>query len=57
MPVAFGTRARQTVERSFSWERYTDALWRVLSGALFTFSGIPIADLMPSLSTTCIRRR
>jgi glycosyltransferase involved in cell wall biosynthesis len=28
-----GTRARQTVERSFSWERYTNALWEVLSGA------------------------
>jgi glycosyltransferase involved in cell wall biosynthesis len=27
-----GTRARQTVERSFSWERYTDALWQVLRG-------------------------
>jgi glycosyltransferase involved in cell wall biosynthesis len=25
-----GTRARETVERSFSWERYTNALWRVL---------------------------
>jgi glycosyltransferase involved in cell wall biosynthesis len=30
--VALGTRARQTVERAFSWERYTDALWQVLSG-------------------------
>jgi glycosyltransferase involved in cell wall biosynthesis len=30
--LALGTRARQTVERSFSWERYTDALWQVLSG-------------------------
>jgi glycosyltransferase involved in cell wall biosynthesis len=29
--LALGTRARQTVERSFSWERYTDALWQVLS--------------------------
>jgi glycosyltransferase involved in cell wall biosynthesis len=27
-----GTRARQTVERSFSWERYTNALWEILSG-------------------------
>jgi glycosyltransferase involved in cell wall biosynthesis len=30
--VALGTRARQTVERSFSWERYTEALWQVLRG-------------------------
>jgi glycosyltransferase involved in cell wall biosynthesis len=30
--AALGTRARQTVERSFSWERYTDTLWEVLSG-------------------------
>jgi glycosyltransferase involved in cell wall biosynthesis len=30
--LALGTRARQTVERSFSWERYADALWQVLSG-------------------------
>jgi glycosyltransferase involved in cell wall biosynthesis len=29
---AIGIRARETVERSLSWERYTDALWRVLSG-------------------------
>jgi glycosyltransferase involved in cell wall biosynthesis len=29
---ALGTRARQTVERSLSWERYTDALWQVLRG-------------------------
>jgi glycosyltransferase involved in cell wall biosynthesis len=29
--IALGTRARQTVERNFSWERYTDALWQVLS--------------------------
>jgi len=28
---SLGLRARQTVERSFSWERYTDALWEVLS--------------------------
>jgi len=27
-----GTRARETVERSFSWERYTNALWEILSG-------------------------
>src|SRR5439155_7679616 len=30
--VILGTRARETIERSFSWERYTDALWRILSG-------------------------
>jgi glycosyltransferase involved in cell wall biosynthesis len=29
--AALGTRARKTVERSYSWERYTDALWEVLS--------------------------
>jgi glycosyltransferase involved in cell wall biosynthesis len=28
-----GTRARETVERSFSWERYTDALWEILATA------------------------
>ncbi|MGZ4370751.1 MAG: glycosyltransferase family 4 protein [Gaiellaceae bacterium] len=28
---ALGSRARQTVERSFSWERFTNALWEVLS--------------------------
>jgi glycosyltransferase involved in cell wall biosynthesis len=27
-----GTRARETVARSLSWERYTDALWQVLCG-------------------------
>jgi glycosyltransferase involved in cell wall biosynthesis len=27
-----GARARQTVERSLSWERYTEALWQVLRG-------------------------
>jgi glycosyltransferase involved in cell wall biosynthesis len=26
-----GTRARETVERSFSWERYADALWNVVT--------------------------
>ncbi len=36
---ALGTRARQTVERSFSWERYTDALWQVLSGVKPSPSG------------------
>jgi glycosyltransferase involved in cell wall biosynthesis len=29
---SLGTRARETVERSFTWERYVDALWEVLSG-------------------------
>ncbi len=28
-----GIRARETVERSFSWERYTDALWEILMAA------------------------
>jgi glycosyltransferase involved in cell wall biosynthesis len=37
--LALGTRARQTVERSFSWERYTDALWEVLSDAMRSPSG------------------
>lgn len=27
---SLGSHARQTVERSFSWERFTDALWEVL---------------------------
>ncbi len=31
--ASLGTRARETVERSFSWERYTNALWQVLSDA------------------------
>jgi glycosyltransferase involved in cell wall biosynthesis len=30
--LALGTHARQTVERSFSWERYDATLWEVLSG-------------------------
>jgi glycosyltransferase involved in cell wall biosynthesis len=30
---SLGVRARETVERSFSWERYTDALWEVLFSA------------------------
>jgi glycosyltransferase involved in cell wall biosynthesis len=30
---SLGTRARQTVERGFTWERYTDALWEILRGA------------------------
>jgi glycosyltransferase involved in cell wall biosynthesis len=29
--AALGTRARETVERSLSWERYTNALWELLS--------------------------
>lgn len=29
--ASLGSRARQTVERSFSWERFTDALWQVLT--------------------------
>jgi len=37
--LALGTRARQTVERSFSWERYDDALWQVLSGVTRSPSG------------------
>jgi glycosyltransferase involved in cell wall biosynthesis len=32
--VSFGRRARETVERCFSWERYTDALWEILSPLL-----------------------
>lgn len=31
--VSLGIRARETVERSFSWERYTNALWEILSAA------------------------
>jgi len=30
---SLGLRARETVERDFSWERYTDALWEILSAA------------------------
>ena len=30
--TALGIRARETVERSLSWERYTNALWELLSG-------------------------
>jgi glycosyltransferase involved in cell wall biosynthesis len=29
--AALGTRARQTVERSLTWERYTNALWALIS--------------------------
>jgi glycosyltransferase involved in cell wall biosynthesis len=31
--ISLGIRARETIERSFSWERYTGALWDVLSAA------------------------
>ena len=30
---SLGTRARETVERNFSWQRYTDSLWEILSAA------------------------
>jgi glycosyltransferase involved in cell wall biosynthesis len=30
--AALGTRARETVERSLTWERYTNALWELLAG-------------------------
>jgi glycosyltransferase involved in cell wall biosynthesis len=29
--TAVGIRARETVERSLTWERYTNALWDLLS--------------------------
>ena len=29
---ALGAHARETVERGFSWERYTSALWDILAG-------------------------
>ena len=29
--ASLGSRARQTVERNFSWERFTGSLWEVLS--------------------------
>jgi glycosyltransferase involved in cell wall biosynthesis len=29
--AALGIRARETVERSLSWERYTNALWELLA--------------------------
>jgi glycosyltransferase involved in cell wall biosynthesis len=32
-PGSVGERARETVERDLSWERYTAALWEILSGA------------------------
>ena len=30
---SLGSRARETIERDFSWQRYTDTLWEILSGA------------------------
>ncbi len=30
---SLGSRARETIERDFSWKRYTDTLWEILSGA------------------------
>jgi len=30
---SLGSRARDTVERDFSWKRYTDMLWEILSVA------------------------
>src|SRR5207244_4602594 len=30
---SIGTRARETVERGFSWERYTQALWEIVRAA------------------------
>jgi glycosyltransferase involved in cell wall biosynthesis len=32
-PGTLGARARETVELGFSWERYTTALWKILSSA------------------------
>jgi len=32
-PGTLGERARETVERGFTWERYTNALWDILAGA------------------------
>jgi glycosyltransferase involved in cell wall biosynthesis len=32
-PRALGARARETVEREFSWQRYTDTLSDILSAA------------------------
>jgi glycosyltransferase involved in cell wall biosynthesis len=34
-----GIRARETVERSLSWERYTSTLWELLSGVSSPPSG------------------
>ena len=39
--VSLGIRARETVERNFSWERYTDALWEILSAASTSSSSSP----------------
>jgi glycosyltransferase involved in cell wall biosynthesis len=36
---SIGTRARETVERGFSWERYTDALWEIVHSARRSPSG------------------
>jgi glycosyltransferase involved in cell wall biosynthesis len=36
---SIGTRARETVERGFSWERYTNALWEIVSAARRSPSG------------------
>ena len=38
---SLGTRARETVERSYSWKRYTDALWDVLSTSSPSAPGRP----------------
>jgi glycosyltransferase involved in cell wall biosynthesis len=32
-PGALGARARETVERELTWQRYTSALWDMLSSA------------------------
>jgi glycosyltransferase involved in cell wall biosynthesis len=36
---SIGTRARETVERGFSWERYTNALWEIVRSASRSPSG------------------
>jgi glycosyltransferase involved in cell wall biosynthesis len=36
---SIGTRARETVERGFSWERYTEALWEIVRSAMRSPSG------------------
>jgi glycosyltransferase involved in cell wall biosynthesis len=36
---SIGTHARETVERGFSWERYTDALWEIVRSASRSPSG------------------
>jgi glycosyltransferase involved in cell wall biosynthesis len=40
--VSLGARARELVERDFSWERYTDALWRVLAAAANRDNHLPL---------------